>query len=157
MEHSELSIEEANALVPKLAELVGRQLARRSDIETRLRVLASVTGEVPSEITTFPNDAPDLRKTKVELIQRITDYQDGWKEVESLGCVVKDPRIGLVDFYGRIEGKLVYLCWKHGETEIHPPTRSTRDTRRANRFVTRCERCRSTDEIEKSREGRAGH
>ncbi|MBP9114508.1 MAG: DUF2203 domain-containing protein [Polyangiaceae bacterium] len=118
MEHSELSIEEANALVPKLAELVGRQLARRSDIETRLRVLASVTGEVPSEITTFPNDAPDLRKTKVELIQRITDYQDGWKEVESLGCVVKDPRIGLVDFYGRIEGKLVYLCWKHGETEI---------------------------------------
>jgi hypothetical protein len=29
--------------------------------------------------------------------------------------VVKDPQTGLVDFYGRIDGRTVWLCWRYGE------------------------------------------
>ena len=35
-----------------------------------------------------------------------------------MGAVVKDPRRGLLDFYGRVDGKLVWLCWQYGEDEV---------------------------------------
>jgi len=50
--------------------------------------------------------------------ERVRRYEAGWDEVQQLGCVVKDPRIGLVDFYGRIEGRTVWLCWRYGEESI---------------------------------------
>jgi hypothetical protein len=113
------TLEAANALVPRLANLVGRQLGRRADIEERLRALAAKTGEVPTEMTPpDANDPPPVRAMKLELIERIGTYQAGWEAVEELGAVVKDPRIGLVDFYGHVEGKAVWLCWKFGEVEI---------------------------------------
>jgi hypothetical protein len=55
---------------------------------------------------------------KRELVRRIEEYRAGWREVEQLGAVVKDPRLGLVDFYGQVDGKLVWLCWKYGESEV---------------------------------------
>jgi hypothetical protein len=55
---------------------------------------------------------------KTELRRRIAHYEDGWRHVQELGAVVKDPQIGLVDFYGRIEGRLVWLCWRYGEESL---------------------------------------
>ncbi len=45
-------------------------------------------------------------------------YEAGWRRVQAMGGVVKDPQAGLVDFYGRIEGKLVWLCWRYGEEMV---------------------------------------
>ena len=113
------TLEAANALVPQLRGIVGRQLARRSEIEERLKVLASATGEPLAELTPpGPSDTPPVRALKRELLERIGTYQEGWAEVEELGAVLKDPRLGLVDFYGHVEGKAVWLCWKFGEEEI---------------------------------------
>ena len=113
------TLEAANSLVPLLHDIVTRQHARRSEIEDRLKSLASETGEVPAELTPpGPGDAPPVRALKRELLEKIGAYQDGWSEVEQLGGVLKDPRLGLVDFYGHVEGKAVWLCWKYGETEI---------------------------------------
>jgi hypothetical protein len=39
------------------------------------------------------------------------------------GCVVKDLDKGLVDFYALAGDRLVFLCWKLGESEVshwHP-------------------------------------
>jgi hypothetical protein len=113
------TLEAANALVPQLRDIVGRQLARRSEIEERLKALASATGEVPTELTPpGPNDPPSVRALKRELLEKIGAYQEGWTEIEELGAVLKDPRQGLVDFYGHVEGKAVWLCWRFGEDEI---------------------------------------
>lgn len=111
------TLEAVNAMIPRLSEIVGRQLERRADIEKRLFALAELLGEVPDEITPLPADTEAIRTMKVELIARIATYQEGWREVEGLGAVVKDTRIGLVDFYGRVDDKLVWLCWKYGEVE----------------------------------------
>ncbi len=113
------TLEAANALVPQLRDIVGRQLARRSEIEERLKALASATGEVPTELTPpGPSDPPSVRALKRELLEKIGAYQEGWTEIEELGAVLKDPRQGLVDFYGHVEGKAVWLCWRFGEDEI---------------------------------------
>ena len=31
---------------------------------------------------------------------------------------LSDPQIGLVDFYGRVGEKLVWLCWRYGEDTL---------------------------------------
>ncbi len=112
------TLEAANALVPKLSTIVKRQLSRRASIESRLKSLAEIVGEIPNEIAPDDDDPATVRTIKLDLVDRITEYQEGWREIEDLGAVVKDPRAGLLDFYGQVDGKLVWLCWKYGEPEI---------------------------------------
>jgi hypothetical protein len=114
-----LTLEAVNALIPRLRAIVGEQLIRRTAIETRLKSLSELVGTVPDEITPpSPNDPEPVRELKRDLLARIAEYQATWRDVESMGAVLKDPRMGLLDFYGRVEGKLVWLCWKYGEDEV---------------------------------------
>jgi len=112
------TLEAVNALVPRLNAVVGRQLARRADIEGRLKTLCELTGQAPDDLGPDPDDEPAIAGLKAELAQRVDAYQEGWQELEKMGAVLKDPRIGLLDFHGTVEGKRVWLCWKFGEEEV---------------------------------------
>jgi hypothetical protein len=112
------TLEAANALVPRLNLIVGEQLLRRTEIETRLKDLALRIGKTPDSLTIEPGDGEDVCEMKNELIARVATYERGWSALEEIGAVLKDPKTGLVDLYGRVEGKLVWLCWKYGETDI---------------------------------------
>lgn len=112
------TLEAVNALVPRLGGIVGRQLDRRVAIETLLVELGrALGGEVPERIVLDPADPTPVRAMKRDLVEKIQAYREGWAEVEAMGAVLKDPRIGLLDFYGEVDGKLVWLCWKYGEAE----------------------------------------
>jgi hypothetical protein len=39
-------------------------------------------------------------------------------ELEQIGCVLKGFEPGLVDFYGKLEGRDVFWCWRYGEERI---------------------------------------
>jgi hypothetical protein len=112
------SLESVNALIPRLSELVGRQLDRRARIERSLRDLGALTGQKPDAISIEPGDPEPIASMKRELVARIEEYQGGWGELEEMGAVLKDPRVGLVDFYGTVDGATVWLCWKYGEREV---------------------------------------
>jgi hypothetical protein len=112
------TLEELNDLVPKLSEVVKRQLERRSEIEGLLLRLGRELGDVPERIVLDPADPADVRGLKRDLVRRIEEYRAGWREVEQMGAVLKDARTGLLDFYGTVDGKLVWLCWKYGEDEV---------------------------------------
>jgi hypothetical protein len=112
------TLEEANALVPELARIVGGQMQRRGEIERKLSELAIEQGSPADDLSPKPEDSRGVRDRKVELEQLITEYQGKWTELEDIGGVLKDPRQGLVDFYGEVDGELVWLCWKFGERSI---------------------------------------
>jgi hypothetical protein len=112
------TLDEINELLPKLNVLVADQLARRSDIESRLRDLGERLGTVPEAIVLEEGDDESMRDRKSEILRRIEEYQSAWRSIEDMGAVLKDARTGLLDFYGRVDGKLVWLCWRYGETEI---------------------------------------
>ena len=40
------------------------------------------------------------------------------KELEAIGCQLKGFEQGLVDFYHRHDGRLVYLCWQRDEPTV---------------------------------------
>src|SRR6184192_3189553 len=56
-----------------------------------------------------------LRGRIDEVACRINDYLG---ELEQIGCVFKGFEQGLVDFYGKLDGKEIFWCWKQGEEKI---------------------------------------
>lgn len=96
------TLDEANAALPRLRVLIAQQMERAAEIRrVQARAAAGSAGA-------RDDDAASLRA----LMQA---YEDGWREVQSMGVVVKDPDTGLCDFYGRVGGEVVWLCWRYGE------------------------------------------
>jgi hypothetical protein len=112
------TISEVNALIPSLSIVVAQQLREQSDIEQGLAELTRRLGESPLSLDVQPTDEAEVRRLKLDLRRRIGRYEHGWTQVRAIGGVVKDPQIGLVDFYGRIEGRVVWFCWRYGEDSL---------------------------------------
>ncbi|PYO64958.1 MAG: DUF2203 domain-containing protein [Gemmatimonadetes bacterium] len=52
-------------------------------------------------------------RTQIEAVARqINGYM---VELEEIGCVFKGFEEGLVDFYGQLDGREMFWCWKQGE------------------------------------------
>jgi hypothetical protein len=111
------SLEEVNAIVPELERIVGEQLDMRTRIEAMLGSLAELAGS--RDLKPRGDDAEDVQALKRDIAHGIDEYHQGWTSIEEMGGVLKDPREGLVDFYGRVDNRLVWLCWKFGETQVN--------------------------------------
>ncbi len=57
----------------------------------------------------------ELREEVDQIAQRINKLID---ELSNVGCVFKGFEGGLVDFYGRLNGRDICLCWKLGEPDV---------------------------------------
>lgn len=112
------TISEVNALIPDLSDLVGAQLREQSEIEHGLAELTRLSGSTPASLDAGADDRREVLKLKRELKDRIQRYEAGWARVQTMGGVIKDPQTGLVDFYGRVGEKLVWLCWRYGEDSL---------------------------------------
>lgn len=51
-------------------------------------------------------------------IAALEQISENLQAVQELGVHVKDLDMGLCDFPHMLDGRIVYLCWKLGETEI---------------------------------------
>ncbi|HZP38261.1 MAG TPA: DUF2203 domain-containing protein [Methylomirabilota bacterium] len=117
--------EEVNRLIPRLTELLESAMERYRQavaVQERLREARARRAEAgreggPGEAdrSTGPALAERLDGLGIELRQAI-------EEIESLGGVVKDLGMGLVDFPGRGPGehreRVVNLCWRYGESAV---------------------------------------
>ena len=110
---------EANALVPKLArnfDEVDQIRTRLKQIKGKVDVLEMIWGD---EVQAETN--PDHREYAhyMEEIERAKkEYDAATRRLVDFEAVVKSVEQGLVDFYGVIDGRLVFLCWKRGEQAI---------------------------------------
>ena len=102
------SLEEASALLPRVAELLAKMRAARDrlgDAEAREALETagqSNGGGGPGKIVS--EGFLDLRESMLELRER--------------EIVLRDLDRGLVDFPALRDGREVYLCWEEGEPEI---------------------------------------
>jgi hypothetical protein len=126
------SIEEANALIPRLNSLIGELLELGAEIQRLVVSLWELLGRDSApyaeqedgtraeviDITLLPDDSAAVRDIKRTLADDVERYREGWHEVEATGAVVKDTTTGLLDFYGHVGDRLVWLCWRHGEDAV---------------------------------------
>jgi len=107
------TIEEANALIPRLEMLMAD--AQRAAVTLRAAMQDTVGGEEEGRDTRTTKDVLRVRPDLADDVHRLE-----WAvaEIEALGCQFKGLDLGLVDFPALIDGTTVLLCWQYGEKQI---------------------------------------
>jgi hypothetical protein len=117
------TLEEANALVPRVAAVLGRTTQMLGRLRLNVRRL-SEAGFGPSGPGQLPEDAdlaerPDLLEVLGVARMLADTIRDEVRTLEALGIVVRDVERGLLDFRSIVDGEReVFLCWHLGEREI---------------------------------------
>lgn len=111
------TIEQANAMLP-LVRAITADLARlAADVIERRQRLASFASRKPESKAgdLYSEELASMRQAVAADSLQLQEYID---ELRSLGLEPKGAADGLVDFPAMMDGRLVFLCWKLGETEV---------------------------------------
>ncbi|HEY0995157.1 MAG TPA: DUF2203 domain-containing protein [Gemmatimonadaceae bacterium] len=110
---SSFTVEQANRTLPLVRKIVrdivdSHRVWREKILE--LDLVASASGAA----------APDERQVALEReVQALAREIDAFeRELGALGIVLKDRRLGLVDFPSELDGREILLCWRLGEPEV---------------------------------------
>ncbi len=109
------TLEEANALLPKLTAMICNLQAKREKIlssEVEIDVLELVTEKKDGSAS------PALNKKVDEYTRTMAAFYTLVDEIHGLGCFLKDLDTGLIDFYAMRNNHGVFLCWKLGEKKV---------------------------------------
>jgi len=107
------TLEEANAVLPRLSILMERLQRAALSLHAELRSLAAESETDLAALSTeeLLRQRPAARNLAEEL-ESVVD------EIQAAGVVLKDIQLGLIDFPAEREGEVVYLCWQFGEPEV---------------------------------------
>ena len=108
--------EEAEALLPQVSVILRKiQDGRKSMQQTQeelydLRLQAAGNGHhLHERIVKAQRDLA----LQAQMLRKLAD------ELDTFGCVLKDPDKGLIDFLSLRNGREIYLCWYLGEERIN--------------------------------------
>ena len=110
------TLSEANSLLPRLEPLLRRLRESYTEREQEGEVMDRFRRKATLDGGALPSD--HLAEARQEIARLSVILQEGLHEIESWGCVVKDPNLGLVDFVALRGNQRVFLCWHLGEPEI---------------------------------------
>jgi len=113
------TVREANARLPDLEELLPRLRAwahRLGEVHVEIHRLAEFWGD---EIDA-PDHADHDHKAQLDTEWKHLTHrlEEAVSSLQRDGIEVKDLETGLIDFYGQVDGEIVFLCWRHGEGEV---------------------------------------
>ena len=113
------TVDEANRLLPSIEET----LRGMDALSARARELSDLIADLEAywaKAIEDPEHQDHARHTtlQADLAVALRALNEGAMRLNALGCELKDPNRGLVDFYGYVNGELVYLCWQRGEKEV---------------------------------------
>lgn len=103
--------EEANAILPRVRNLMSRATEHTRRIRERLRQV-----EAHARVEEKEQAHRDIERLREEAATHL-------EEIRDIGLEVKGLEAGLVDFPALRNGEMVYLCWKVGEPRVewwHP-------------------------------------
>ena len=111
------SLDEAQSLLPVLESLLKRAIDGKrfaEEKETKLQELRQrifLSGGMQVNVIS-------VTRQRAEIDKFVQQAKDAVAEIDAIGVQVKDLDTGLLDFPYIINGEIVLLCWKMGETRI---------------------------------------
>ncbi len=103
----------ANATLPLVSRIVSDLL--RLHPQWRQAVTEFELAQDGAQSSTETEDARRARLAAGQLAGEIEACLD---ELEQIGCLFRGFEEGLVDFPSQHDGRVVCLCWQHGESEV---------------------------------------
>lgn len=111
------TVDQANAALPLVRAIVGDVVRlSRAMIERRQRLDLLTTGR---DVDHGDPYGDELAQIEEELEKDSLQLQEYVNELCELGVEPKSLPDGLVDFPSEMDGRIVYLCWKYNEPEVH--------------------------------------
>lgn len=107
------TVDEANALIPRLELLMGKLQRNGLSLREHITELSAHTGQPAEEITTT-----HLLELRPHLRPMLDELQALLGELDSFGVQMKGLDLGLIDFPAELNGDIVLLCWQYGEKEV---------------------------------------
>ena len=107
------TLQEANALVPRLELLMERLQREGMRLREHVEAVARATGRPPESV-----GAGELARMRPEARPVLEAMQRLVGDLEACGGQFKGLELGLVDFPANVDGERVLLCWQYGEKEI---------------------------------------
>jgi len=111
------TLDEAQMLLPILESLLKQAIHGKKLIEDVDAELQATAHRVFLNGGTLLN-VVHLARRKAEREKAIRRIKDALAEIDATGVQVKDLDIGLLDFPCKVEGEILLLCWKLGESTI---------------------------------------
>jgi hypothetical protein len=111
------TLDEAQTLLPVLESLLRQAIQSKKLIEEVDAEVQETVHRIFLNGGTMVN-VVHLAARKASREKAIQRIKDAISEIDATGVQVKDLDIGLLDFPCKVEGEIVLLCWKLGETEI---------------------------------------
>lgn len=108
------TVPEANRMVPLVARIADDIVATYGEVNRSLEAYEEAKALPASDV----DREPQLRTRDGEVAAVLERFQSLIQEIEALGGTVKDYEQGFIDFYGEIDGEIVYLCWSRGEASV---------------------------------------
>jgi hypothetical protein len=106
--------DEANRMLPLVSRIVEDIVATYADVNRALQAYEAEKARAEEDDTRMP----ELLRRDNEVARVLDRFQALIEEIENLGGTVKDYERGMIDFYGEVDGEIVYLCWTRGEDRI---------------------------------------
>lgn len=107
------TIEQAEKALPLVKRIVEDIVKDFDEREKRLLERQKLPRQ-PTPGSASEEHAFKLEREMDQYEEEIRRYQE---ELGLIGVELKDFRAGLIDFFSRYEGRIVYLCWKLDEGE----------------------------------------
>ena len=110
MEPDQFTLDEANALIPWLAEKFQKlNLVRQEYVSIQERM------NDPRINSGNEIEVSELKSTSDQLARQL---EEGVEEILDQGIIVRDMSLGLVDFPSLRNNRDIYLCWIGGEMRV---------------------------------------
>lgn len=109
------STDEANRMLPLVSRIADDIVRTYGEVTTALERFEAARVRAQGE---DPGAEAELRERDAQVAAALDAFQLLIEEIEALGGTVKDYERGLVDFYGEVDGEIVYLCWQRGEDQV---------------------------------------
>lgn len=108
------TVDEATRMLPLVAHIADDIVATYAEVNRSLQTYEDAKAKADGDVAR----EGDLRRADAEVGDVLDRFQRLIQEVEALGGTVKDYEQGFIDFYGDVDGEIVYLCWTRGEKAI---------------------------------------
>ena len=112
VDEAEHALQQAEPLVRHLQALARDLANTQQHLEDGLVKLSHGNGHALEHIR---REVETLDARQRELAEA---FEDSLTRLQSLGCLLKDLEMGLLDFYSVRDAQIVFLCWRLGEDRI---------------------------------------
>lgn len=112
------TLEQANAVIPVLQPILERLQPKVAEARAKHAELETLLEQAPSGNGHSVEREAKAAVLRAELEALLNEIEQGVEEMQSHGCEVKEVESGLLDFRSPRGDRVVYLCWRLGESEI---------------------------------------